>query len=221
MPVGNDVVDLRDPENQPGAIHPRFDQRAFTESERLHLRDAHTAHRTRWLMWSAKEAAFKAARKLDSGVRFLPRRFAVELDGDSTAVVTHRADRFRVSFTSAEDWVHAVASAGAAGFRQAYRTPTGLVERVRGCGMPRELSAKVRELARSRIARLLAIPAREIRIVARRGIPIALSREAPLPVDLSLSHHGRFLALALVDARPEAPVLALSDAGQTGEQTPG
>jgi len=87
--VGNDVVDLRDPENQPGAIHPRFDERVFTPVERARLTDEATAHRTRWLMWAAKESAFKVARKLDPGVRFLPRRFRVDFEGDALAVVRH------------------------------------------------------------------------------------------------------------------------------------
>ncbi len=197
MPVGNDIVDLRDPENQPHAIHPRFDERAFTEVERRHLTDRDAAHRTRWLLWSAKEAAFKAARKLDAGVRFLPRRFAVDLQGDEAASVTHAAGRFRVSFCEADDWLHAVASLAAGGSRRRRSAPLSLVEQVRVRATSCDASKRVREVARARIGRLLSIPSREIRIVTRDGIPLAYRGPVPLPVDLSMSHHGRFLALAL------------------------
>lgn len=210
MPVGNDVVDLGDPENQPQAIHPRFDERAFTARERRHLADRDTAHRTRWLLWSAKEAAFKAARKLDPGVRFLPRRFTVELEGEAGATVRHSAGLFDVTFTGAEDWVHAVASVaeGVRGVR------TAMVERVRAAAGPGDVSARVRILARERIARLLSVPADEVRIVSCAGIPVARRAGHRLPIDVSLSHHGRFLALALsaaggapepLTAHPEMP----------------
>ena len=32
--VGNDIVDLRDPESQADGLHPRFDARVFTAPER-------------------------------------------------------------------------------------------------------------------------------------------------------------------------------------------
>ena len=35
--IGNDVVDLSDPESAPAALHPRFDARAFCEAERERL----------------------------------------------------------------------------------------------------------------------------------------------------------------------------------------
>lgn len=205
MLVGNDVVDLRDPENQPGAIHPRFDERVFTPVERARLTDEATAHRTRWLMWAAKESAFKVARKLDPGVRFLPRRFRVELEGDALAVVRHAVGRFHVSFTGTDDWVHAVAthSAGpgveASLPRRLGPGPSLMVERVR-CGpagpAAAHASARVRAMARSAIGRMLSIVPHEIEIAAAAHAPVALWRQSPLPVDLSLSHHGRFLACA-------------------------
>jgi phosphopantetheinyl transferase (holo-ACP synthase) len=55
--VGNDVVDLRDPENQPEAIHPRFDDRVFTWAERARILAAGSPHRMRWVLWAAKESA--------------------------------------------------------------------------------------------------------------------------------------------------------------------
>ena len=110
MLVGNDVVDLLDPENQQEAIHPRFDERVFTPVERAWLANEATAHRTRWRMWAAKESAFKVARKLDPGVRFLPRRFSVQLKGNAQAVVRYAVGRFDVSFSGADDWVHAIAT---------------------------------------------------------------------------------------------------------------
>lgn len=220
MLVGNDVVDLRDPENQPGAIHPRFDGRVFTPAERERLTDEATAHRTRWLMWAAKESAFKVARKLDQGVRFLPRRFTVQFEGKTSAVVRHAVGRFQVSFSGADDWVHAIAtrsdglvvdvSPDASGETLCSRPrlftqgPSALVERVqRGRVAPAYVSGRVRAMARAAVGSLLSVAPPEIEIATAANVPVAFWRKLPLPVDLSLSHHGRFMACAW--SRSETP----------------
>ena len=211
MLVGNDVVDLLDPENQPEAIHPRFDERVFTPVERARLTNQATAHRTRWRMWAAKESAFKVARKLDPGVRFLPRLFSVQLRGNARAVVRYAVGRFDVSFSGADDWVHAIAtlSDGPGKWRPSWVgsswrpsrvaswRPSGIVERVqRGKSVASYASARVRATARSAIGSVLSISPSEIEITTVGKVPVALWNKSPLPVDLSLSHHGRFLACA-------------------------
>ena len=222
MPIGNDIVDLGDPENRPGAIHPRFDERVFASAERERLTAESAvlgvaagaagaaAHRTRWLLWAAKESAFKAARKLDPGVRFLPRQFRVELVGDAVsslgegavAVVRHAAGRFEVFFTGAEDWVHAVAIRQPGPFRSIGCGPEVLIGRVsRGGTAASRASDLVRAMARSAIGSALSIVPSEIEIAmaggpGRRTPPVALWKGNRLPIDLSLSHHGRFLACA-------------------------
>lgn len=213
MLIGNDVVDLRDPETQPGAIHPRFDERVFTPAERARLTNEATAHRTRWRMWAAKESAFKVARKLDPGVRFLPRLFSVQLKGNARAVVRYAVGRFEVSFSGADDWVHAIATLSdgsgvealldgsaerlSSRLRLLRRGPSAIVERVqRGKSAAAYASARVRAMARSAVGSVLSIAPSEIEIATVGRVPVALWRKSPLPVDLSLSHHGRFLACA-------------------------
>jgi phosphopantetheinyl transferase (holo-ACP synthase) len=199
--VGNDVVDLRDPETRPAAIHRRFDERAFTPAERVRLTASETAHRVRWRMWAAKESAFKVARKLDPGTRFLPRAFSVQLGEDARAVVRHAMGRFEVSFSWTDDWVHAIATPSDSaeipgpGGPHAGRGVEALLERARwGRTATAQVSARVRSMARSAIGSVLSISPFEIEIVTAGGVPVATWRESPLPIDLSLSHHGRFLA---------------------------
>lgn len=200
MLVGNDVVDLRDPENQPDALHPRFDERVFVPAERARLALESTMHVTRWRMWAAKESAFKVARKLDAGVRFLPRQFTVRLVGNARAVVDHAVGRFDVSFSDAHseahDWVHAIATwSDRSGVLEA---PTGVIARVhRSRTTAVHASSRVRTMARNAVGSMLSIAPAEIEIARVGRVPVALRRMLPLPVDLSLSHHGRFLACAL------------------------
>jgi phosphopantetheinyl transferase (holo-ACP synthase) len=193
--VGNDVVDLRDPENQPDAIHPRFDQRAFTPVERTRLTVDATAHATRWCLWAAKESAFKLARKIDGRVRFLPRQFSVQITGRTRAVVQHALGRFDVAFSGTDDWVHAVATR--AEDASARVRPSVLVERTsHGILAARDASSRVRAMATTALESSLSIAAGEVEILGVGRAPVALWRESRLPVDVSLSHHGRLIACA-------------------------
>lgn len=195
MLVGNDIVDLEDPSSQPDAIHPRFDARVFTPGERAQLLAARSAHRLRWSLWAAKESAYKVAQKLDPGVRFFPNAFVVRLLSDARAEVDHRIGCFQVWLDGADDWVHALATpldgAGARPFSGVDRLDSGRLESIR-----ENASARVRDLARAALGSLLSITPFEIQIVAERGIPMARRQGESLPVDLSMSHHGRFVACA-------------------------
>lgn len=188
MPIGNDVVDLRDPEARPGSVHPRFDARVFTGEERRALEEGPAPERLRWTLWAAKESAFKAARKLDPDVRFLPRRFAVRMLGELRAEVRHGIGRFHVWLEQARDWVHAVAAPAGEG----RRPPGSRVERLGEDGPGP--SARVRELALEVVAPLLPEEDVGARIVSRLGVPELWSGGRRLPLDLSLSHHGELVA---------------------------
>jgi len=75
--LGNDVVDLGDPESRAGARHARFDARAFDRTERALIATSPRGEHERWRLWAAKESAYKAARKEDPCTVFSPQRFAV------------------------------------------------------------------------------------------------------------------------------------------------
>lgn len=200
------MVDLQDPENQPGAIHRRFDLRAFTVDERAWLTGhldvgPDAVHRARWRLWAAKESAFKVARKLDSRVRFHPLAFAVSVSSNSRAVVCHAKGRFDVWLSGGDEWVHAVAAPFAC---DPYRPSSRL--RPLGCGFGGEGAvgseaaaspgARVRAMARSAVATALSLTAGDIEIASSERIPVVVWRKMRLPVDLSLSHHGRFAGCA-------------------------
>jgi phosphopantetheinyl transferase (holo-ACP synthase) len=198
--VGNDIVDLYDPWSQPDSIHRRFDSRAFTPTERARILASRSAHQLRWSLWAAKESAFKVARKLDGGVRFLPREFTVRMLNDGRAEVSHPIGRFGVWFERAEEWLHAVAVLM---MSRTDADPSEVSARIgrieeegdssRGGDRP---SVRVREVAQAALGALMGVSAAEIEIVTHQGIPAPHRRDERLPVDLSLSHHGRFVACA-------------------------
>ena len=56
--IGNDVVDLRDPDADPWRLHARFDERVFHPSERALIAASPQPGRTRWVLWALKESAY-------------------------------------------------------------------------------------------------------------------------------------------------------------------
>jgi phosphopantetheinyl transferase (holo-ACP synthase) len=208
--IGNDVVDLDDAETQPGSAHPRFDARVFAAEERAALAASPSPHRLRWILWAAKEAAYKVARKLDASTVFSPSRFVVRVESN---VVEHEARRYRLQVLQTSDWVHALACDDVGrGFHPPPTGPSGPVQRgdlkarifsgahaplgVPWKARPTSFSLAVREIALDALAAALDEEPRELAIVTRNRIPQVERRGAPAPVDLSLSHHGRFVAYA-------------------------
>jgi hypothetical protein len=195
--VGNDVVDLADPETRLFGLHPRFEGRVFGAAERAALEASPEAQRLRlhWALWAAKESAYKLLKRREAATVFSPREFAVEFSvlpapgtaGRAIGRVTHRGERFDLEVHLDEASVHAVARS-----ESEARSPVlWQVAAVRD-----DAGGAVRRLAAAAIGSALALDAAELRIVGRP--PMALHRGRPLEAGLSLSHHGRFVAFACI-----------------------
>jgi hypothetical protein len=219
--VGTDVVDLRDPEARGKAADVRFIERILDPAEQEQC-SGQLDDSLLWQLWSAKESAHKVIIKA-FGQSATPRSLRVEADGawaESPLLgwVTWSGKRIPLRWNRDAERVHCVAwwSEGVSD------APTPAVEsRVERADHPRlrtaeltareavtarnEHSAAVRALARDMIdegdARSSANPRPEIlRPVDSRGHgPPALWRagERMAGHDLSLSHHGRYVAVAL------------------------
>ncbi len=189
--VGNDVVDLGDPEVHPSALHPRFVERVLAEAERRRVERSPDRHRALWAHWAAKEAAFKLVQKLRPGTIFAHRSFEV---AEGLGAVRHGSLRLGLALDVGADRVHALAFTGEA-------PPPCRVEAIRG-----PPGDEARRIVRGLLAACLGCEPAALELVRdpdpRRadglGPPRALLRGAPVDADLSLSHHGRFAAAAVV-----------------------
>jgi hypothetical protein len=83
-PVGNDIVDLKEPDNCGKSGDERFIRRVFTPEERDRIVGAACPDQLLWAFWAAKEAAYKAVSRDDSSICSTPGRYSVVLD-DGTA----------------------------------------------------------------------------------------------------------------------------------------
>ena len=190
MSVGNDVVDLADPETRLDALHPRFEERVFRAVERDLLEASRSRHALHWALWAAKESAYKAVKRLVPETVFSPKEFEVALSplppagaaGQATGWVLHRDRLFGLQVHLDGARVHAVAKLDAAA--------GGVLWKVgRALGEP---GAAVRRLAAAAIGSALGLDPAGLRIVRRP--PVATHPDGRLAADGSLSHHGRFVA---------------------------
>ena len=93
--LGNDIVDLRDADAQPGSFRPRFDDRVFSSQERSQIAADPNPLARRWAHWAAKEAAYKLAKQHDSRFVFSPSRLVAtysDVHAASGDFVTHLVD---------------------------------------------------------------------------------------------------------------------------------
>lgn len=189
--VGNDVIDLGDPETRPDACHARFDARVFGASELDLLAASAAPVRLRWILWAAKEAAYKVAKKRDAATCFSPPRFVVRPARDAAATVQHEDARYAVALEVGPGHVHAVATAaGAPDERVVAR-----VERLEHGSSVCPGSA-ARALAIATVAPFLGVAATDLAILRDGRVPRLACATGGFAVDLSLSHHGRFVSFA-------------------------
>ena len=207
MRAGNDVVDLKDPANQPSSIHPRFDRRVFDPREIRLLDDASNEdarHRLRWTLWAAKEAALKALRQARPDRPFHPTELGVHLDSAGAGRVRSGGESLLARLDVTEERVHAIVSdrpldlGGDGVFVLVERRAANADEAVGAASLRRRCAAE--------LARRLGIPEDRVDVCAggAGGAPVARSDGRDLDAALSFSHDGRWDA-AVVVSRPASP----------------
>ena len=194
--VGNDVVDLRDPESAAETLHPRFDTRVFSVRERELMAGSRDAARLRWKFWAAKEAAYKLARKVSPATIFSPVKFEVSPGNAKTARVRHESAQYSVAFIENEGALHAIATRTGADKAEVITGWRQLTEREIEGGGSEAPSRAVRKLLCERLAVRLGVNEAELEERRRGRVPFLWLGGRPAAIDLSLSHHGGWLAFA-------------------------
>lgn len=210
--VGNDVVDLKDPENIGKSRDDRFLGRVFTAGERELIASVPYPDTLLWSLWAAKEAAYKAVSSADPAVCSIPRRYRVVLEAEDATrkivrlagkVITPRGELVLEVAVSA-DWVHALA----AGAEEALKRLCRRVKRLEGGKGAVNPSAFVRGALLREIADRLDCSVGDLSVVKNPdglGAPRVLFRGDLLAAEVSLSHDGRFAAFAFDPATLPVP----------------
>ena len=209
--VGNDIVDLFDPDAQPRSFRPGFDERVFAAEERRAIGQDPNPLARRWAHWAAKEAAYKLARQIDETFVFSPGRLVANYDAPMPQrpdeegpdeeferrgrLVLSRAvgNSIRVleirSFETSER-VHVVAVPADTDWSGVDFAVERLAEELGE-------AAAVRTLATREIGRLLGVVTERISIGRRGRIPTVEVDGSRISLSISLSHHGRWIGVAM------------------------
>ncbi len=199
--VGNDVVDL----SLEGARHKsqneRFLKRVYTGVERLMIQKGHDPDFVLWALWAAKEAGFKYFQKLIPNVIFSPQQFSVIGNPETSHVgeLTFGSHSVRISWDHDNDWVHALATDPASTFQGLYRVEN-FIQGKAPHQVPAEAAA-VRHLTQQLLYELVGWQSLSIirprRIDGQLSWPIVQNGSEQVPIDLSLSHDGAYIAAAV------------------------
>lgn len=222
MPVGNDIIDLLDPQSDPASLHHRYLERVFTAEEREEL-DKNRSDKSRcdksppgiyrlelWSRWAAKEATFKAQAAERPELVFSPHAFATSLleptaHGQRLGWVESGGQRIPVSLLLHHSgrYLHAIAATAGE-----LKSPH-LLARVTPFTNKDDPSSAARLQAKRCLAQHLGCDERQVQIRGRRP-PRFFIDDQPVAMSLSLSHHGAWVAFACCVEQDAAPLDAAS-----------
>jgi len=212
--VGNDVVDLADVDADASTYSPRFDARVFRDEERGWMAAAPDPESARWMLWAAKEAAYKGMKRERDAAVFSPAAMQVDFESTGSAGPDGRtrlrgtvttfgpaADSSAPPSSAARVCVEVDADAEhvhAAAWREGELAPgfeVAAMPTVEGPGAI-EASSFVRRRLVRKLAAALGMKSARLAVGRRERVPIILIDGRPAPIGFSLSHHGRFVACA-------------------------
>ncbi|PRX47321.1 4'-phosphopantetheinyl transferase family protein [Salegentibacter salegens] len=181
--IGNDIIDLNLIRNQSNWQRRGFLQKLFTGEEQAFILNSEDPELVVWLLWSMKEAVYKAVQRKYMLERFYnPKQFVCEQvkinPGKARGVVCFKEDVFIINSILFPKMIH---------------TSTGNTE---FSLISENKNSRLRLL--QKIAEQRDIPFEFLNISKDgQGIPFVSYRGDNLQIPFSLSHHGNFSAYAV------------------------
>ena len=206
--IGNDIVDLAHPQNISGYEDHRFISRVLTPAEQKKFRSSSFPNQCLWSYWAAKESAYKAISRFFPLVSSSPKQYEVSIEDIGSPSIFHGMVTtpelpVQIRGTIDPDYVHCLGVTGKEAYIQTIETgiypiPT---DKKGDIILPEQESLFVRELAKDRMAAYLKTDVSQIQIrrkiiVNQPGPPEVFVQGEKIPINISLSHDGRFVAFA-------------------------
>ncbi len=214
--VGNDIVDLDTRGTIGRAKDLRFVERILTPDEKKVLLGCkENPDKLLWSFWAAKEAAFKAVSKTYPDISSAPRRYPVTLSSQSLKSkffghVGTPAGSVAINIFIENNYVHCIGTTGSLEDLKRVFYDMERIDSESGTQLsPDQQSFLVRKLAKEKIAQHLNLDKDNIDILRNRqkkrpGPPvICFNNRTSGGMDISLSHHGQYVAFATLDEKKE------------------
>lgn len=217
--IGNDIIDLSLPPVSAKVDNSRFMNRICSSEEEKLLAATQKQQLLLWYMWSAKESAYKIAKKYHSETVFSPKQFIVNrissciwLNNEVDGEVSYKGMHIPVRWQHRSTYIHCVG---------VWPDQTGAFDEI-AVGIEDLSSAEIiveKRLSRHETESILSSTSQRVRQLAKQllsehglndveiirhragncwGPPyIRRHKRILTECDLSLSHHGRFIAAAV------------------------
>jgi len=210
--VGNDVVDLCHPDSWQKSRDRRFIQRVFLPEEEKQIYNDSDPDSCLWVFWAAKEAAYKIFSKKNPSISSSPLKYKIEQRGEMflpghnydrylTCTVTTPCGSVGIIIYVRRDYLHAFGSLSCGETFGNMHLRVFCLEKV--CEKKTKTdSVVVRNVLRNDLGRYWNISPSCITIHREKnerglGAPCIYINRKKAPVDISLSHHGRYGAFIL------------------------
>lgn len=196
--IGNDIIDRDLLRQHPRSSHPRFRNKILSDREQAWLCHSTQPDIDIWVLWSLKESAYKCYFQQHLRRVFAPKKFSCQwismpsADSIRQARISTPAGDLFATVEQSEKYIHALCSDKEAEWEGKNFQIVPLSSQ-----HPAEESKLLRSLAREWIAGQLTIGWEELQWECRQGIPLLSYGRQLLPVSISLSHHGKWGAVAL------------------------
>lgn len=184
--IGNDIVDLDIVLKEDKASNPRYLKKVCTEHEIESIQSSIDPNFTLWRIWTIKEAAYKIINKTNNIRAYIPKKIKTVLISETEAEVTSSWGKIavRTNFLS-KNYIHSIAYS------------SSFFDGVELISENSNPSDAVRMFCLQDIINKINLDSKtNLHIRTENNIPFVYQEGNKLSLNLSLSHHGRFVAWA-------------------------
>lgn len=186
--IGNDIVDLKQAAKDSNWKRPRFLDKVFTQKEQLIISSSENKVQMVWLLWSMKEAAYKAYVRETQHSFFNPKRIQCQLGLNNKGVVCIDNKTYNMKSVITSEYVHSIAKKNDAKFPEIHLFKVN--------------NSKLSETVKTRIVNHIASKkGKDLRRITLRktelGVPNVYVNKEQIVDALTISHHGKFGAFAM------------------------
>lgn len=184
--VGNDIVDLNVAKTESNWKRKGYLDKIYTLAEQDLITRANDPDRMVWILWTMKEAAYKANNRITSVREYAPSKIQCEiiqiLDNIYYGKVQYSGRNYNSKTTVCEDYIHTVALFETDDF--------STINEINVRNYPKDYEQYLKQ--NNYLAPLELLTKNKI------GIPSILNVEEGSEKPISISHHGIFLSVVSI-----------------------
>ena len=187
--IGNDIVDIKKARSEGAWKRSRFIKKIFAESERPQILGSGSPFLNIWRMWSMKESVYKVIVQSEKE-RFLnPQKLVCSLKNEQVGFVEYEGEVYATQSHMTNNFIYSSHTTA---------KQEDVIDEILNVKDPNDQRMMVRLALFQRVSDMFEYPIHKLSVRKNeKGVPKLYNNEAPLPLQLSLTHHGNYAAYAI------------------------